>query len=57
VGFPEKGSPHFFKNPPAARGEVRAHRKVELAARAGDVLDARGLGIHLTEQIAVDGRC
>ena len=39
----------------AALGEVRAHRKVELAARAGDVLDARGLGIHLTKQVAVDG--
>ena len=39
----------------AALGEVRAHRKVELAARAGDVLDARGLRVHLTEQIAVDG--
>ena len=39
----------------AALGEVSAHGKVELAARAGDVLDAGGLGIHLTEQIAVDG--
>ena len=39
----------------AALGEISAHRKVELAARAGDVLDAGGLGVDLTEEVAVDG--
>ncbi len=39
----------------AALGQVGAHDKVQLAAGAGDVLEAGGLGVHLAEQVHVDG--
>ena len=39
----------------AALGLIGAHGKVQLAAGAGDVLQTGGLGVHLAEQIHVDG--
>src|SRR5699024_6733128 len=37
----------------AALGQIGAHDEVQLAAGAGDVLEAGGLGVHLAEQVQV----
>ena len=39
----------------AALGKIRAQQEIELTARAGDVFGTGGLGIDLTEEVAVDG--
>ncbi len=36
-----------------ALGQIGAHDEVQLAAGAGDLLDAGGLGVHLTEEVQV----